>query len=261
MAKHPYNLLPDTIDNRDHIFSRMALPTKAPSSVDLRPKMPRVVNQLELGSCTSNAIGSGLMEYVQLKNGQALVPLSRLYHYYKEREVIGTINEDSGAMIRDGMKLAVSMGICPEPIWPYIISQFTIKPPAEADTAAPSHKLTSYQRITTLTDIKRSLIEGYPVVMGMPIFESFESTLVASTGNVPMPKRGEQNLGGHAVLIVGYKDTTTGMLNKLTNYITGVTNGIVIVRNSWGTGWGDKGYFYLPYQYIAKYVTDLWTGR
>ena len=261
MAKHVYNLLPDTIDNRDHLFSRIALPTKAPTSIDLRSKCSPVTNQGTLGSCTSNAIASGLMEYVQLKNGQVLIPLSRLYHYYKERVMLGTVNQDSGAMIRDGMKIAVANGVCPELDWLYIISQFMMPPPASADALAVNHRLTSYQRVTNSTDIKRSLIEGYPVVMGMPIFTSFESDQVAKDGKVPMPKRGEENLGGHAVLIAGYIDNPPSILHSISSYFTGMVKGCFIVRNSWGVEWGDDGYFYLPYEFVSKYVTDIWTGR
>jgi len=113
-----------------------------------------------------------------------------------------------------------------------------------------SLKLPKYHRVTNLTLLKTALAEGYPAVIGINVYESFESDQVAKTGIVPLPKRGEQLLGGHAILAVGYKDDTK---------IKG--QGVVICRNSWGENWGDKGYFYLPYSYFAHYVTDMWTGK
>ena len=98
--------------------------------------------------------------------------------------------------------------------------------------------------------MKSALVEGYPVILGINVYESFESDQVAKTGIVPMSKRGENLLGGHAVLAVGYKDD-----------VNSKGQGFVICRNSWGENWGDMGYFYLPYSYFAKYVTDMWNGK
>jgi len=104
--------------------------------------------------------------------------------------------------------------------------------------------------VTDLTALKTALAEGYPVVLGINVYESFESDQVAKTGIVPLPEDSEKLLGGHAVLAVGYKDD-----------VVNIDQGVVIVRNSWGEGWGDKGYFYLPYSYFTKYVSDMWTGK
>jgi C1A family cysteine protease len=85
---------------------------------------------------------------------------------------------------------------------------------------------------------------GLPFVVGIQVYQSFESNAVAATGVAPMPKNKDTLLGGHAVLVVGY--------NHLKQQW--------IVRNSWGEGWGDKGYFYLPYRYLLspKLSSDMW---
>lgn len=251
MTKRVYKLKLDTEDLRDKVFRSMRFTTKAvlPKSVDLRSGCSQVVDQGELGSCTANAIASGLREYWEKQAGK-LTPLSRLWLYWEERNMEGTVNEDAGAFIRDGMKVLQKMGCAPEADWPYDVAKFTEAPPTKATTDAALFKITEYHRVTDLTALKSALAEGYPVVLGIGVYESFESDQVAKTGIVPMPKRGEKLLGGHAVLAVGYKDDANN-----------IGQGVVIVRNSWGRSWGDKGYFYLPYSYFAKYVTDMWTGK
>ena len=251
MGKRVYKLKPDTEDLRDKVFrpTQFKTITVLPKIVDLRPGCSQVVDQGELGSCTANAIASGLREYWENLSGK-LTLLSRLWLYWEERKIEGTVNEDAGAYIRDGMKVLQKMGCAPETDWPYDITKFAQTPPAKATRDASQFEITEYHRVTNLTLLKTALAEGYPVVIGIKVYESFESDQVAQTGIVPLPKRGEQLLGGHAVLAVGYKDDSK---------IKG--QGVVICRNSWGESWGDKGYFYLPYSYFSRYVTDMWTGK
>jgi C1A family cysteine protease len=251
MGKRVYKLKPDAEDLRDKVFrpTQFKTITVLPKVVDLRLGCSQVVDQGELGSCTANAIASGLREYWEKPSGK-LTPLSRLWLYWEERNIEGTVNEDAGAYIRDGMKVLQKLGCAPETDWPYDITKFTKTPPAKATTDASQFKINEYHRVTNLTLLKTALAEGYPAVIGINVYESFESDQVAQTGIVPLPKRGEQLLGGHAVLAVGYKDDAK---------IKG--QGVAICRNSWGESWGDKGYFYLPYSYFARYVTDMWTGK
>jgi C1A family cysteine protease len=244
-----YGWIPDLPDQRDYLYSAPVHLLKAlPASFDLRPGCPPVYDQGQLGSCTANAI-AGAIEFDQIKQklAQIFVP-SRLFIYYNERAMEGTVNSDSGAMIRDGVQSVATQGGCPETEWPYIISQFTVKPPQQCYQDALAHKVTLYQRVTpTLSQLKGCLASGYPFVFGFTVYESFESDAVAQTGIVPMPQYGEQVLGGHAVLACGYQDA----------------NQVFIVRNSWGDQWGDKGYCYMPYGYLTnpQLASDFWTIR
>ncbi|MBP2643786.1 MAG: cysteine protease [Firmicutes bacterium] len=243
-----YLLKKDTPDLRDHIFysSCYKIETHLPVQVDLRSGCSPVVDQGELGSCTANAIASGLREYLLLKNKIPLIRLSRLFLYYEERLLEGTVDIDSGAELRDGMKVLKSLGVCPETDWPYVISTFANPPDQKDIDDAVPYKIKEYHRIASLPQLKAALAEGLPVVIGIAVYQSFESDAVAETGVVPIPDTDkEQYLGGHAVLAVGYDDDK--------NYL--------IIRNSWGESWGDKGYCYLPYDYYIKgYVSDCWTS-
>ncbi|HET7842231.1 MAG TPA: C1 family peptidase [Terriglobia bacterium] len=243
-----YGWVPDLPDQRDHLYAAPPqVLLKLPSKVDLRSKCPPVYDQGELGSCTANAIG-GAFQFEQIKQKQKSFVPSRLFIYYNERVIEGTVNEDSGAQIRDGIKTCVKIGVCPETCWPYEISQFTVKPPDACYQEATKHQVLSYRRLTNVaSQLKGCLASGYPFVFGFSVYESFESPQVAKTGHAPMPQPGEKQLGGHAVLAVGYDD-------KKQWYV---------VRNSWGKKWGMKGYFTLPYAYLAdsNLVDDFWTIR
>jgi len=160
----------------------------------------------------------------------------------------GTVGTDSGAQIRDGIKSVGSIGAPPETDWPYAINEFAVKPPTKAYKDAPLGKALQYQRVPqVLTQMKGCLASGYPFVYGFTVYESFESPQVAQTGVVPMPAAGEKVLGGHAVLAVGYDDSSQRF----------------IVRNSWGPGWGMGGYFTVPYAYLTdnNLSDDFWTVR
>jgi C1A family cysteine protease len=186
----------------------------------------RGVRPGQLVSCTANAI-AGAIEF-DLKNQPQKTPRdifnpSRLFIYYNEREIEGTVNTDSGAMIRDGIKTCVKQGAPHETLWPYDIANFTEQPSQPAFDDGLKHRLLSYQRLVqNLNQMKGCLASGYPFVFGFTVYESFESQEVASSGMVPMPSPNEQQLGGHAVLAVGYDDSSQRF----------------IVRNSWGPGWG-----------------------
>jgi len=245
-----YGWSPDLPDHRDHLYAAPAPVLKAlPASADLRPQCPPVYDQGELGSCTANAIGAAI-QFEQMKQKMKAFAPSRLFIYYNERDIEGTVNSDSGAQIRDGIKSVASLGACPEvPDWPYDISKFQQKPPnPPCYDDASKNKIISYQRLTqTLNQLKGCLASGYPFVFGFSVYDSFESDLVAKTGHAPMPAPGEAQLGGHAVMGVGYEDK----------------NQWFIIRNSWGTDWGMTGYFTLPYSYLtdSNLADDFWTIR
>ena len=251
MVQRSYRLKHDKQDIRDKIYyaSTIKQPSQLPKLVDLRKYLSPVVDQGELGSCTANAIASGLGEYFQKIARKQFTSLSRLDLYWWERFIEGTVDKDSGAEIRDGMKVFNQLGIAPENDYPYDITTFTNEPTPQAILDATIFKISKYNRVQNLNSLKIALAEGLPVVTGIQVYESFESDAVAQTGIVPMPDPdNEQLLGGHAVLAVGYDDSKKQ----------------VIMRNSWGISWGDKGYFYLPYTYFTDpngYVADMWTGQ
>lgn len=251
MKKSPinswYGWVPDRPDYRDKLYSAIAAPPKKlPAKVDLRPGCSAVENQGSLGSCTANAL-VGNMEYLSMKAGHPKTNLSRLFIYYNERAMEGTINEDSGAYIRDGIKSLVKIGVCTEKSWPYKIEKFTKKPPASCYKSAASHQVISYHRIVGLLQMRKCLAEGYPFVFGFTVYKDFESDRVAKTGVLNLPKPGESDVGGHAVCAVGYDDSTKRLL----------------VRNSWDSDWGMAGYFTMPYDYVdnTNLADDFWTIR
>ena len=242
-----YGWHPDLPDQRDHLFSVVyGVAAQLPSSVDLRSKCPPIEDQKKLGSCTANAL-VGALEFLELKDGVPFADLSRLFVYYNERVIENSVSSDSGAQLRDGIKTLAKQGVCPEKMWPYVISKFTNKPTPACYKNAGQHVILSYQRIQSMNEMKTCLAAGYPFVFGFTVYESFESPGVASSGVVPMPTLHEKVVGGHAVVAVGYDDATQR----------------VIVRNSWGTGWGQAGYFTMPYGYLTnpKLASDMWTIR
>ena len=240
-----FGWVPDLPDARDYMFSApQSVLTTLPKKVNLASKMPAVYDQGQLGSCTANAIGAAF-EFDLAKEGYKDFMPSRLFIYYNERAMEGTIDTDSGAMIRDGMKSVATLGVCAEDTWAYDISKFTEKPPTKAYTEAKKHQALLYKRVLpVLHQLQGCLAAGLPVVFGFSVYESFMSPDVAATGEVPLPPRGEQLIGGHAVVAVGYDDASQRF----------------IVRNSWGKKWGKKGYCTMPYGFLTdpQLARDFW---
>lgn len=251
MSEHKFNHPPRTFkvvrsapNDTNMKFAAISQPiSDLPPVVDLRGKCPDVYDQGDLGSCTGNAIAAAV-EFDMMKQGETPIIPSRLFIYYNERVMEGDVGQDNGAQIRDGITSIAMNGVCDEALWPYDTSQFTVKPSDDAYANAQAHKATKYYTLgIDLAEIKQALAQGFPIVFGMQVFSGMQSEDAASTGSVPMPKPNEQSEGGHCVLMVGYSDTS----QKL------------IVRNSWGDGWGNEGYFYLPYDYVTpNLLTDLW---
>jgi len=243
---------PDLPDQRDYLFAAApAVLSALPAKVDLRPKCPPVYDQGQLGSCTGNSI-AGAIEFERMKqnlSGAKTDVPSRLFIYYNERVIEGDVAQDNGAQIRDGIKSVAQLGVCFEAgpnSWPYDITKFASAPPAGCFTSALSNKVVQYSRLVqTVQQLKGCLAAGNPFVFGFTVYESFESPAVAKSGVVPMPASGEKVVGGHAVVAVGYDDSKRRF----------------IVRNSWGAGWGQKGYFTIPYGYLtaSNLASDFWT--
>ncbi|WP_125610326.1 C1 family peptidase [Specibacter cremeus] len=244
-----YGWVPDLPDQRDyHYAAPPAVAAALPPSIDLTPLCPPVYDQGQLGSCTGNGV-AGVLQFDALKEklADSSTP-SRLFIYYNERVIEGTVGSDSGAQIRDGIKTVAGTGACDETLWPYDITQFAVKPPPECYSAAAGRRAIVYSRVSqTLSQLKGCLASGYPIVFGFTVYQSFESPAVAATGVVPMPASGEGVLGGHCVVAVGYDDAS----QRFT------------IRNSWGTNWGLAGYATMPYAYLlsTQLANDFWTVR
>ena len=244
-----YGWRPDLPDQRDLMYAApRPVVKKLPAKVDLRKLCPPVYDQGELGSCTANAIGAAFEFGLMKQNKASDFTPSRLFIYYNERVMEHTVKIDNGAEIRDGIKSVNKEGVCPEKMLPYDITKFAVKPGTACYKEALKHQALSYQRVTRkIEQMKGCLADGFPFVFGFTVYDSFESDAVAKTGILNMPKKKEGIAGGHAVVAVGYNDTSKRF----------------IVRNSWGTDWGLEGYFTMPYDYLteANLSDDFWTIR
>jgi len=256
-----YGWVPDLPDARDHIYAAPQIALAAlPPSADLRSGCPPVYDQGRIGSCTANAI-AGAFEFDLRKQGLSDFVPSRLFIYYNERAMEGHVQSDSGAQIRDGVKSVATLGVCSENEWAYDDTPAASdggpfppgareaeRPPPQCYQDALKSRVTTYRRVLRdLNQMRGCLAAGDPFLFGFTVYESFESQDVARSGVASMPQAGEQVIGGHAVLAVGYDDST----QRFT------------VRNSWGPDWGQGGYFTLPYAYLTTrgLSSDFWTLR
>lgn len=240
-----FGWLRDSLDGRDRVLT-VSKRVPLPAECDLiGPQMPPIYDQGDLGSCSANAI-SRAVDFERAKQGLPFMTPSRLMLYWCEREMEGTVETDSGAMLRDGIKVMVKQGVCAESEWPYDISQFAVRPTEQCFKDAIPHETVQYSSVTQSRDLyfaKHCMaILGRPVVFGISVFEDFESEEVSKTGLIPMPQGNP--LGGHAICMVGYDDS-----KKLIKF-----------ANSWGADWGSAGYGFLPYEYVAdpNLSADWW---
>lgn len=243
-SKAFFGWTPDTPDHRDVMFSLPKKMKKLPAKVDLRTDKVAIFDQGSLGSCTANAVSTAFAFELVKQNDPLFVP-SRLFIYYNTRLMDGNADRDSGATLRSTVKSINRVGVCEEKYWPYTIEKFKNKPTESSYNDANGNKAVKYERLTrSLYDFKSCLTSGYPFVCGFAVYESFQSKEVAKTGKMPMPNLKERSLGGHAIIVMGYDDDTE----------------CFIVKNSWGTKWGDKGYFYMPYDYLLNrnLSDDFW---
>jgi C1A family cysteine protease len=240
-----YGWVPDLPDARDFQFSAPdEVVASLAAKVSLRSKCPPVYDQGQLGSCTANAI-AGAYEFDQLREHQPDFMPSRLFIYFNERTMEGTVDIDAGAMLRDGIKSVAKLGVCTEDSWPYDIAAFSEQPGTACYREALKHQAIVYRSVPQrLNMLQACLATGTPFVFGFSVYESFESDEVARTGVVDMPKPKEKQVGGHAVVAVGYDNAS----QRFT------------VRNSWGRRWGQKGYYTMPYAYVTnpQLAMDFW---
>jgi C1A family cysteine protease len=246
----------DIVDKRDHQFlsrvpKNVILKEVIFDPVNLSNKLGPVRDQGTIGSCTAFA-ATALVRYVREVSFMQAFPPSALFTYYATRLIGGTVNQDSGAYVRDAIKSTVNSGITEQSRWPYDVSKFKLRPSRPAWRSAKKNQTLEYLRITkgSVAQMKQCLADGFPFIFGILIYESFFDTVVENTGVVSKPNvRTESFEGGHCMICSGWR------------LIGGEP--YFIVQNSWGTAWGDRGYCYIPQSVMAdeKLVMDLWTIR
>jgi C1A family cysteine protease len=235
--------------------------TSLPATVDLRVWCSPVEDQGELGSCTANA-GVGVVEYFEQRAFGRHIDASRLF-LYKVTRNLDHQTGDTGAYLRTTMAGLVLFGVPPEEYWPYKISDFDKEPSAFCYAFAQSYQAITYYRLdpsgkaadAVLNQVKTNLAAGLPSMFGFTVYSSISQA--DTTGKIPFPVKREKIMGGHAVVAVGYDDTM-----KIKNANPGAveTKGALLIRNSWGTKWGEQGYGWLPYDYVlAGLAIDWWS--
>jgi C1A family cysteine protease len=263
--------LPDWPDIRDYTpeheliapllaKARLRAPRKRlPAAVDLRAWCPPVEDQGRIGSCTANA-GVALVEYFERRASGKHVDASRLF-LYKATRKLARITGDSGAYLRTTMGALVLFGVPPEDFWPYAEDSFDEEPPAFCYAYAANYRTLSYFALDPPGTPPAALIEraktylagGVPAMFGFTVYSSIEQA--GADGAIPLPGAREKVEGGHAVVAVGYDDA-----KKVRNRERGAraTVGAFLIRNSWGAGWGEGGYGWLPYAYVAAGLAEDW---
>jgi C1A family cysteine protease len=232
-----------------------------PAAIDLRQWCSPIEDQGALGSCTAHA-GVGVVEYFEKRAFGKYIDASRLFLYKTTRNLMN-MKGDSGAFLRTTMEAMVLFGVPPEEYWQYNIADFDNEPSAFLYAFAQNYQTISYYRLdppgtsgsVLLDRIKTSLAAGLPAMFGFTVYSSIEQA--EKSGLIPYPVAGEKVLGGHAIMTIGYDEK---MKIQNTNPKGKQTTGAFLIRNSWGTGWGEEGYGWLPYEYALKGLAlDWWS--
>lgn len=232
-------------------------PAKAPTTADLRGWCSPIEDQGSIGSCTAHA-GVGMIEYFESRAYGRHLDASRLFLYKVTRNMLGWTG-DTGAFLRTTMGAMALFGTPPESYWPYVISKYDQEPSAFLYAYGQSFQAIQFYRLDPpgtarpdiLTSLKTHLAAGLPAMFGFTCYSSLYSE-TGRKGMIPFPSTTEKTAGGHAVMAVGFDDnkTITNPNDKKK------TKGAILIRNSWGTGWGEAGYGWLPYEYVLRGLAD-----
>ena len=220
-----------------------------PNTVDLRSLLSPIEEQYTLGSCVGNALAS-ILEYFYFYTFGHRKFFSRLFIYYNARMLEDEISHrnatetDSGADLQFAIVSLIKFGCCEEQYWPFYEHLINIQPHEQAYENGQKYRLNEFRRLSNnIYELRECLAQGYPFVMAIKIYSSFASN---HHGFIPMPKSHEKSSQyRHAIVCVGYIHSAK----------------VFIIRNSHGIQWGDRGYGYLPYEYVTDKVLtkDLWT--
>ena len=229
----------DKFDGRDYLMRAYLPSVKLSGKVDYTSKLSPVRQQGNEGTCVGFAAATGMKEYQEKIDYKKLVLLSPRFVYNECKKIDG-MPEEEGTTIRIAMKVLKTRGVCREKFWPYLPQQID-KARRGAVTNAKKFRVISYARILNLNELRSSIYSQGPCVIGIECFNGIFDT---TTGLVPMPRKNENTLGGHAICAVGYDDKKK----------------LITFKNSWSAKWGRKGYGYLHYAYIESYMIDAWSS-
>lgn len=239
-----------------------------PSSINLREWCSPVEDQLTLGSCTANAV-VGMVEYFQKRAYGIHMEGSRLFVYKATRKLMLSVG-DSGAWLRSVMGALILFGVPDEKYLPYTLDGETVNPDWDSEPDAFLYSLANHfsavnyfchdpiskdvPKDEVLASVKTYLAAGIPAMFGFFGFPSFEAG--DEPGSIPYPSQNEQAQWGHAIMAVGYDDNKV-IVNTRDNQST---KGALLIRNSWGTKWGQEGYGWIPYDYVLNGLAkDFWS--
>ena len=196
-------------------------------------------DQGNIGSCVGHGVAEAFRRVLQV-NGQPDFAPSRLFAYYIARQ---DKDNDTGASIRDAFKAINRQGLCSEKTVPYCTSRFARTPSCQAFAEALDHQSIRYERLPhTKEAIMDAVSQGYPVVYGKLVYDSFMAESIALSGDVPVPSKDENCHGGHCMVIFDYDEAGT------------------VELNSWGSSWGNNGTCNVPWEYVLDkdLCMDFW---
>lgn len=257
---HRFGAIPSTPDHHDKslLTSGIKPQVSFPPSASIQKWCPPVSDQGQEGACTAFA-AAALAGFIWRRdtNFRLSPNLSQSFIYYKERELEGTLGQgDVGAQVRSSVQVLNQYGACLLAEEGYSDQDFSTPPTSNDLLAAKFYALGSYHSIgNNILAMKSAVLSNMPFVIGISVYDSFESDAAASSGLIPYPNVTTENLlGGHEVLCgVKYDDSIQcpGSPNP----------GAFGFMNSWSATWGLGGFAWISYDYLAdsNLTSDVWT--